>query len=166
MKVKQNTGELKVKLIRKENKMKRKLVTFTILSIILCLSTPSFCSINNVYVNPHSPYFWESISIEVFGVEGSKPILVEDTDFRRNGTSLEFDISLYVGPWQVVTNWSYYEDIGTLPTGNYDLVVRTIEDNIVTDTHQTSFEVIPEPATLLLLAMGAFVLRQTNKIHR
>lgn len=123
--------------------------------------------INDVYLIPQQPTINDIITIVTSGIEGGRPVVIEGSNFERNGTSLQLDIDLFVGPYAMVTPWSHSEVIGTLSAGLYDLTVRTFEDTDVLDTYLYEFEVTPEPATVLLLVLGAIGIRTSNrrKLH-
>jgi hypothetical protein len=118
--------------------------------------TDSSASITDVNILPSLPTPLDAISIVTFGIESSGPVFVTDSVFRSEDSSLNLDIYLDVGFASVITPWSHIENIGTLPIGFYGLTVRTWEESIETDTYSTSFEVVPEPVTILLLATGIF----------
>lgn len=126
--------------------------------VIVCVKD-STASITDVNIEPNLPTPLDAISIVTFGREANGPVFVTDTDFRRDGVLLELDISLDVGFLPAETPWSHSELIGTLPSGLYDLTVRTLEQSVVTDTYSTSFEVVPEPITFLFLAIGILGIR-------
>lgn len=143
--------------------MKRKIVKVITLTIIMCFSTSVNATITDVSIVPSLPTPLDVISIDISGEESTGDVSVAGTDFRQDGVLLELDIFLDVGVFQVVTPWSHTENIGTLPVGRYDLTVRTLEDGIETYTYPTSFEVVPEPTTILLLGIGAIVIRRGNR---
>ena len=142
--------------------MKRKIVKVIALTIIICFSTSVNATITDVSIVPSLPTPLDVIFINVLGEENTGDVFIVDTDFRQDGMSLELDISLDVGPFTVVTPWSHTENIGTLSIGFYDLTVRTWEESIETDTYSTSFEVVPEPATILLFTLGGIYLRKRH----
>ena len=146
---------------RSRTKLLTILVVLVVFVAIVCV-TDSSASITDVNIIPSQPTPLDVISIVTFGVEGSGPVLVTDTDFRQDDTLLELDIYLSIGPFTVVTPWSHQEDIGTLPVGTYDLAVNTIVElePIYNDTFSTSFEVVPEPTAFLMLGLGGLVLRK------
>jgi len=143
--------------------MKRKIAKTITLVMIVCFSTSANGAISDVSIVPSLPTSLDVICIDVSGVESTGAVFVTDTDLRKDGTLLELDIFLDVGVFQVVTPWSHSENIGTLSAGLYDLTVRTLEDSLVTDTYSTSFGVVPEPATILLLGIGAISIRRANR---
>jgi len=117
--------------------MKRKIVKVIALTIIICFSTSVNATITDVSIEPILPTSLDVIFVNVLGEENTGGVFIEDTDFCQDGMSLELDISLDVGVFQVITPWSHTENIGTLPVGQYDLTVRTLEDGTETYTYPT-----------------------------
>ena len=118
----------------------------------------------SVDILPEAPTIHDSIDIISSAIAGSGPVAVENTLFQYDGTNLTLDLYLNVGMFTVMTPWSYTETIGTLPAGTYDLTVTAYYDYsgfIDSEDYFTSFEVvIPEPASLLLLAFGGVLIRR------
>lgn len=141
--------------------MKREIVKVIALIIIMCFTTSVNATITDVSIVPSLPTPMDVIFINVLGQESSGPVFIEDTDFRQDGMSLELDISLDVGPFLVITPWSHTENIGTLPAGVYDLTVNTIVElePFRNDTSFTTFEVVPEPGTLVLFGLGGLIMK-------
>ena len=109
------------------------------------------------YITPEVPNTSDNITIFVSGVQSAGPVEITNSEFLIDDTSLELDLFLDVGLLQVVTPWNYFEDIGTLPAGTYDLLVKTDQPAFSDpeDSYSITFEVVPEPASLLLIAFGA-----------
>lgn len=145
--------------------------------IFLAHSVNSFCaavSIDNVLegpqdwalravVQPETPTIYDPISILSNATAGSGPVEVEQSLFQVNGSHLSLNLDVKVGMLQVVTPWSYTENIGTLPAGSYDLAVTAdyyFAGWTNSEEYYTSFEVIPEPASILLLLAGVSVMRK------
>ncbi len=144
--------------------------------IFLAHSVNSFCaavSINDVLegpqdwalravVQPETPTIYDPISIISSATAGSGPVVVEQSLFQVNGSHLSLNLDVSVGALQVITPWSYTENIGTLPAGSYDLAVTAdyyFAGWTNSEEYYTSFEVIPEPATILLLSCGVLCIR-------
>jgi hypothetical protein len=145
--------------------MRKVIITigFATIMAIVCV-TDSSASITDVNILPSLPTQLDAISIVTFGIEGWGAVFVTDSAFSSEDSSLNLDIYLDVGFAAVITPWSHIENIGTLPIGFYGLTVRTWEESIETDIYSTSFEVVPEPVTILLLATGTFgILRKGRK---
>ncbi len=134
------------------------LMIFAVLLIFVC-QAPLNGSITNVSVSPPTPTLIDPITLSISGVEPYGAVEITNTDFSINGYVLQLDITLNVGHFSVVTPWSHSEPIGALPSGFYDLTVKTIQQDVVTDVYSTSFEVVPEPSTIALLGLGLPFLR-------
>jgi hypothetical protein len=106
-------------------------------------------AITDVEITPDEPTIEDIIIIDTSGTEGSGPVAVIDSFVNITGTEIGLDLILEVGPYAVITPWSYSEDIGILPAGMYDLTVRIIVYSVVTDTYFKTFQVVPAPAMTL-----------------
>lgn len=115
--------------------------------MLLCSGKAVKGNITDVYTEPNQPTDIEVITIVVFGLEGSNPVLITDSDFQMEGNSVEINIFLFVGYYGMITPWSHSEIIGTLPAGEYNLTVNAYYSGAYTgtDTHLTSFIVVPTP---------------------
>ena len=122
-------------------------------------------AITDVSIEPVVPTTSDPIEIFVSGTEMYGGVTVTDSVFTLQDTSIGLDLYLSVGLLTVVTNWSYSESIDPLSAGTFDLLVRTFEDEEVTITYPITFEVIPEPATFLLLAAGTIGFRLRGPIY-
>lgn len=121
----------------------------------------------NVYTEPNQPTNRDSISIVVSGTGTSSGAWIIDSNFQVEGTSLELDISVGLGPYGKPSVWSHSEVIGMLPAHSYDLTVRAYYDSELSDTYLTSFTVVPgplidadieiEPKTLNLQSKGKWL---------
>ena len=128
----------------------------------VCVVDSAKATITDVNILPEEPTVEDVITIAVSGWEGSGGVLITDSDLRMEGTSLELDIFLDVGFFQMITPWSHSEIIGTLPADSYNLTVNAYYSVAYTgtDTYSTSFAVVPEPASILLLLMGVVGVRE------
>ena len=143
--------------------MRRKIL-FTLI-VMFAFNGITLANIVDVQISPVIPKISDEITINIFGREGSGPVSIDGSYFERQGTILQLDIFLNVGFFAVMTPWSHSQNIGTLPAGTYNLTVKTYELPNLTNTYSTSFEVVPEPSTILLLALGALgiLLKYHNK---
>ena len=138
-----------------------KKVAAIIIAILLISSSTTQAEITDVFIFPEEPIEIEPITIITSGVENYGGVRINSSSFLIDGTSLELDIFLDLGRLDVLTPWSYSEDIGTLLMGSYDLMVNTINElePEFNDSYYTTFEVTPEPASILLFGVGAMFLR-------
>ena len=145
--------------------MKMKKQTIRIMAVVLVfvafvcvVDSAKATSITDVYIMPEVPAVEDVITIFASGQASSRPVWITDSNLYLEGTSLELDIFFELGPFQMITPWSYSEEIGMLPAKTYELTVRTFEvpypDSGPTDTYTTTFTVVPEPTSILLLSMG------------
>jgi len=138
-----------------------------ILSMYLVLpALAAKAGIINLTISPLEPTSYDPITIHVSGEAGYSPVWVNTLDFRANGNNLELDLSVTTGPYAMVAPWSYSENIGYLSSGVYDIKVNAIYSPATIETCATTFEVIPEPASLLLLVIGLPLLRKTSRCLR
>jgi len=129
--------------------MKAKFLSIIILCYLLTVLNISKADITDVYITPEVPNTTDNITIFVSGIQSAGFIEINNSEFHIDGTSLELDLFLNVGFLQVLTPWDYFEDIGTLPAGTYDLLIKTDQPAFSDpeDTYSITFEVIPEPTS-------------------
>ena len=120
--------------------------------------------ITDVYIIPEEPLPDEIITIYASGYASSAGPQVDYTEFSATGTSLSLDMFFLWGILPVVTSWSYSEEILPLAPGDYTLTLQSFGPPYapyygrLEDTYITSFTVVPEPATVVLLGMGGVLL--------
>jgi len=144
-------------------KRKSMVVLFVICGVIFLGPVCVYGEITDVSIDPVVPTTSDPIAIFVSGTEGYGGVTITDSVFTLQDMSLYLDLYLNVGPMAVVTDWSYSESIDPLSAGIFDLLVRTFEDEEVTSTYPITFEVIPEPTSILLLIVGMIGLRVKQK---
>lgn len=143
------------------------------LSAVLLLLGSAFAgpiiNISNVQIVPETPSVYDIITINTQGYITGGGIHYDETLFSVNNFFLQ--LNLYytdqIGP-AIPRLWSHTDEIGTLPQGNYDLLVQTYwragtSGYILHDDYSTAFQVIPEPCTISILALGAFLLGRKRK---
>lgn len=131
-----------------------------IIILVLVWGTLAQATILDVTIEPEEPTVFDSISIITKGMENYGAVKIESTEFHIDGTSLELNLFLKVGTYCAITPWQYCEDIGTLSAGLYELTVWSYPDYTEPSSYNISFEVIPEPGTVLLFGLGGIVLRR------
>ena len=135
--------------------MKRLKISISLFAAILCLSSTSKSAITNVYIEPDVPSTLDDITIFVTGFEVEGPVSIYDNNFFINDTSLTLDLYINTGFFQVITPWDYSEPIGSLPAGSYDLNVNEFLTGNLIQTYPLSFEVIPEPSSIIIFITAA-----------
>lgn len=147
--------------------MKTKIILFILVCFIFVYGMNiSKADINDVYITPQVPYTTDNITIFISSIQSAGPVEINNSEFFIDSTSLELNLFLDVGLLQVATPWNYHEDIGTLPAGTYDLLVKTDQHAFSNpeDSYSISFEVIPEPTSFLLFISGSlWIFRRSNK---
>ena len=141
--------------------MRTKILISVIVLLIGIFVLPAQASITSVAVQPEIPTINDDISLLISGVESGSMEIV-DTSLIINEMLLELDIYIRYGMLPVVTPWSHSENIGMLPIGTYDLTVSMFVESRpdLDDTFTTSFEVVPEPGTMILLGLGGLLIRK------
>ncbi len=139
--------------------------TRLLLMIGLCLAMSTMTAqagITDVFIFPEEPIVINPITIFVSGVESGGGVTIDNSDFQIDGTSLTLDIYIDIGLLTVVTPWSHSEDIGLLGAGIYELTANTFFEQVpfFNDSYYTTFEVTPEPSTLILFALGGLMVRK------
>ena len=139
----------------------RKLILIIIVLLIGAIIIPLQASITDVTIQPETPITTDLISILVSGEESSGPVQITDSVYDLDSFDITLDLTLEAGLSPVITPWDYTYDVGLLSEGIYGLTVNTLVPSMPSrnDTYITSFEVVPEPATVLFFGLGMFLLR-------
>jgi len=140
--------------------MKTKLLMMTIIAT-LAGALVDAAIIDNVLVIPENPTTLDSIDIDVFATLSSAEVPYS-TEVTFVDDTVELDITFSGTGLAVITAWNHTESIGALSVGTYDLIVTTTytSQSAWDDTYLTSFEVVPEPTTLLLLGLGGLISKR------
>ena len=130
-------------------------------------STATVISIADVNIEPEEPLLYDIITISASGQTASMGNEVDHTEFSIVDMYLQLDLFFDLGELHIVGPWSYSEDIAPLDAGTYTLTVRAFDwpNGGLEDTYITSFTVVPEPATLVLLASGIMGIRVCRHRH-
>jgi hypothetical protein len=120
--------------------------------------------ISDVSVFPESPNISDFVIAQVSGDQWQTNNIIEQTIFSQNGNILTLDMYWtkegYGFP--VVLPYTYQEEIGMFSPGEYVLNVNSFFWGN-TDFGSTSFTVVPEPGTLLLLSFGSLALLRKRR---
>ena len=133
-------------------------------------------TVDGITIDPAAPSDLDEVEIHTWGSIGYIfDIAMVDSDFNISGTLIELDFYfLDANPTgirlPVAGGWDSEAEAGILSLGIYDVVARVwvtedflIPDFRLADMCSTSFEVIPEPATSLLLVTGGIWLFRFRK---
>jgi len=130
-------------------------------------------SISDVQISPEQPFISDVITVESWGGFTEGTLFYDTSVFAKDDLSLQLDLYFTGGPGPTIPQaWFHDEVIGTLPQGNYDLLVQAYykssgaAEYSLHDEYSTSFEVVPEPLTLAFLALGGFLIRAYNLERR
>lgn len=164
----------------KATKLTYKLLPLIIIVPAIVLATNSSVegggvTITDVAIDPILPTESDPITINTFGeidIINYPAMTFGGTVFDQSGTSLLliFDFDEW-GMWgsPIGPEWLLSEPIGMLTKGEYDLTVRAYTYRGATlwvelsDEYFTSFQVIPEPTTLLFLGFGGLALLRKHR---
>ena len=149
-----------------------KLITVVIIFVVLSMNMVAFASvgISSINIDPFEPTVLDAIEITTEGWTGyADDIVFFDYDSDISGTSIDLDFYfLNTNPGgyglPIMGDWDCAIDIGMLSADTYDVTCRAwlsdFDDYQLFDTQSTSFTVVPEPATVLLLGIGGLLLRK------
>jgi hypothetical protein len=154
-----------------------KLITVVIIFVVFPMNMVAFAGdgdvwIDSINIDPFQPTVLDAIEITT---EGSinYPLYISfvDSDSSISGTSIDLDFYFFDSDpgganLPYVEVWDCAIDIGLLSSDTYDVTCRVWMDDLFSpgyqlfDTQSTSFTVVPEPATVLLLGIGGLLLRK------
>ena len=150
--------------------MKRAILLIMVVLLLGVVDTQAaIVSISDVQVDPEEPSLSDIITFDVFGGFSHAGVTFTESQFSTNAFSLELDLFFTEGFGPLIpTGWSHSEEIGTLSAGTYDLTTQAYwrsspgYEYILHDTFPLEFEVVPEPATILLFSLGGVILNRTR----
>jgi hypothetical protein len=131
-------------------------ITFVVLLVFACQASATSVWINSVNVVPSQPSDTDSITFNIFGQAGRGDSWVDHEQFFQNGTSLQLDVYVDRGIFDIVSYWTYSKQIQPLTPATYSLEIRAFDYGLGTlqDTHNVDFTVTPEPSTFAILGFG------------
>ncbi len=142
-------------------------IYWTVVVVLFATSYAKSMTITDVQVSPIQPSIFDIITIDAEGTFPAGTNWFDTSVFTVDEQSLQLNL-YYTGGFgpQIPEPWSHDEVIGTLPQGNYDLLVQAYwrvsgaTDYNFQDDYFVNFEVVPEPITLAFLALGAAFIRR------
>lgn len=143
-------------------KMKIVIIIAAMVLVSSASGSPMRIYINDVDITPQVPTMLDIINIDILGGAAHAGSQVEYREFSQNGTSLQLDLFVLVGPLTIPSSWSHLEQVGPFDAESYSLTVRALEyqDGTLKDTYTVDFTVVPEPATFVLFGLGGLFLRK------
>ncbi len=136
-------------------------VILAVLSVFACRASATAIWIDSVDVIPSQPLDIDLITFDISGRTASGgPQIVYD-QFSQNGTSLQLDLYINMGPATMITPWTYSRQIQPLLPATYSMEVRAFwyVFDTLEDTYNVNFTVVPEPGTLAILGFALPVFR-------
>lgn len=133
---------------------------------VFTLIIVSALSQGGLIVVPTNPTTADSVSIQFLTWLGNPGVIVTGYDQSVYGYDIYLDLFTYQQPgiWpDIIIDISQTYSIGNLPAGIYQVQARQYDLSISPIpyyTESTNFEVLPEPATLMLLALGGLALNK------
>ncbi|MDD5134600.1 MAG: PEP-CTERM sorting domain-containing protein [Phycisphaerae bacterium] len=126
----------------------------------------TYVGILDVNVIPSQPSNIDSIIFNISGGAARGGGHVEYDQFAQNGTSIQLNLYVDMGWTDTPSYWSYSKQIQPLSAETYTLAVNAFYldiPDVIEDTHIVDFTVIPEPATVAILAIGLPVFRVLSR---
>ena len=118
-----------------------------------------------VDIFPQEPLETDIITFDIAGQASRISGHVEYDQFAQDGTSLQLDLYVDMGDIMVISDWTYSKDISPLSAETYTLKVQAFDYQLGTlqDTYTVDFTVVPEPATIFMLSVGALAIFRKNR---
>jgi len=141
-------------------KMKRAIF---LLWTFICLLSVSEGKICYLVLSPTQPTSSDVIELFAGGTTECNFANIDFMRFNAEGNVLQWDIYYSMGLLTIVDAWDASKSIGTFSPGSYELVVNVYATQqpygsyYLDDRGYLTFNVVPEPATLLLAASGGLV---------
>ncbi len=144
---------------------------FVLLFVVIIFAPQKVCfgfgePITDVQISPEQPSIFDIITIESQGEFSSWTNWYDSSVLTVNELSIQLDLYFSGGSGpQVPQAWSHNEVVGSLPQGNYNLLVQMYwkvsgaEEYGLIDDYLTDFEVVPEPSTIAFLALGGLITK-------
>jgi hypothetical protein len=146
-----------------------------VLLALMCLPALSFgdvVTLDGITVNPQNPTVIDNIVISTYGWIGyAFDIGMVDYSAQLDGLTINLDVYfLDSNPGgiglPVADRWDITEPFGQLQANTYSVISRAWVADLVpfgyrlADMKSTTFQVIPEPVTFMLLGLGGLLLRK------
>ena len=147
------------------------LMIFAILLVFVCqASAVPYVDILSINVIPSQPLNTDLITFSISGWAAGTPSWVDYDLFSQNGTSLQLDLYVNQGAGRYESYWNYSKQIQPLSPGIYNLEVKAFDNSFIfgspgtlQDTYNANFTVVPEPASAVMLGIGAVLLASRRK---
>ncbi len=152
----------------------KKYIYWLAMSIVSAtLHASPMLSISDVQISPVQPSFTDLITIETDGSFSQGGNTFDYSVFSSDDYSLELDLYFTGGIGSHLPQpWFHNDEIGILSQGSYDLSVQAYwrvtdtADYVLHDAYSTNFEVVPEPASILLFGSVFIVVKKSTSLKK